>query len=234
VGVGDCETIHPFHRFRAFSLRQFDDAGMATLGPTPELPINFLRHVLSVSLHNCSMNEVKFRTHPPVETSLSLVPTADQDSMGHYTGRFVNPSTDLLRALSSHAFHHRVLLRIEVGRRMLIMPQELNDQLLEFHHPVRFQVPEAGLAVQRINQDILLGHATNLVPRYLSASSAIFEIINQSSWALAKRRKRKDESLDDPFVVRDLEDEGEAGELLSRVWRGPPNNILDGVLRRVP
>jgi hypothetical protein len=54
------------------------------------------------------------------------------------------------------------------------------------------------------------------------------------SWALANRSKRKVESLDDPVVVGNLEDEGEAGELLSRVWRARLTIFLDGVLRRVP
>jgi hypothetical protein len=99
--------------FRAFGLRRLDDSETA-LHPPIGLPLRFLARVLSSSLHTVSMMEIRFWTEPPVEGTLSLIPTRKQ-SVQEIIVSLTFPSAPLLHAMAKHPIHHRVLLNIDFG-----------------------------------------------------------------------------------------------------------------------
>jgi hypothetical protein len=98
---------------RAFGLRRRDDA-KTILHPPVGLPLRFLARVLSSSLHTVSMMEIRFWTEPPVEGTLSLIPTREQ-SVQEIIVSLTFPSAHLLHAMAEHPIHHRVLLNINFG-----------------------------------------------------------------------------------------------------------------------
>jgi hypothetical protein len=135
----------PCFELRAFSILQFDNSGLGTLGPSPNLPLNFLRRIWPPSLRWLSEIIISFRAHPHVDTLLPFVPSAARTFRSCLTVQFVNPSEDLLRALSSHPVHEHVLLRLEIGEENDMTLQTMNDRLLEFRHPIHLQIPSAFL-----------------------------------------------------------------------------------------
>jgi hypothetical protein len=98
----------------AYSLPQLDNTdGVFRFGPVSDLPLRFLYHVLAPIFYKVYPLEIEIAAETPVEAALTLVPRTEQSPLNRTTIFFPFASTELLHALSSFPFHHRVRLQLE-------------------------------------------------------------------------------------------------------------------------
>jgi hypothetical protein len=109
--------------------------------PPAEYPLRFMAHLLAPVLDTIQRVTLDFRTKPPVEATLMLVPSTTCNLSKAISILLGSPTHDLLRALASHPVHPRVLLRLHDEHISGISAPEMNDHLLEFRNPVHLQIP---------------------------------------------------------------------------------------------
>jgi hypothetical protein len=109
-----------------------------------ECSLRFMAHLLTPIADMITEIRLVFWTPPPVETTLSMVPTSKQRMVKNMSFALEGASRDLLQALASHPIHPRVLLQLDGQHEheQFFTKLELNRLLLQFRFPVHLQVPE--------------------------------------------------------------------------------------------
>jgi hypothetical protein len=131
---------------RSLELMVYSIAESDAAGPTPAGGESVLSQLLLPAIGRISRMVLDFSepaTSPPIESVLSLIPTASQAIEHRIDVAFIDPCTDLLQSLTSFPFHPNVLLRLIDGGQQttLTTVQELNNSLRECQHLRQVEVP---------------------------------------------------------------------------------------------
>jgi hypothetical protein len=142
VSVCASNAVSSIQAYRVVSLEK--DVRTA-LVPPGEMPLRFLSNLLKPISDMVTQIEFTFTATPPVEATLSLIPTSAQSMKKNLLITLADfrfdYSYELLQALSSHPIHSHVRLQLKWCFERRVSPLELNDVLLQFQYPVHLQVP---------------------------------------------------------------------------------------------
>jgi hypothetical protein len=130
----------------SYSMFQFNDDGEIMAGPPPVTPPRFLSHVLAPILDQ--VTSIKLFTHrgtPPVDSTLSLIPTTGDNLAQEINICFSPPQSGLLPALATFPFHPNVRLSFERVPDSVTERAQIHDYLLDLKHLRHLEIPSCLL-----------------------------------------------------------------------------------------